>query len=300
LIDLGAASIARDSPATVFKRNLVLSRVGKDHRLHGLLGIDPSVRNWDLAFSIYDENLQFQSDDCIDYVHHAKGGKWDGIYAFFQAYPEALDAYDYFWLVDDDIEATASQVDSLFRYVSAHAFEIAQPALTLDSYYSHRLTLQCPKFAHRYTNFVELMLPVLSRTILKQALPLFRDSRSGLGIDWMWYRFASRPHESVAIIDFIAMPHRRPLNRHLRGRMKLDGVCAMEERASLVGAWQQDRVYPIAFAGKRLTGMAVDSRFNMSFDMTRAYWSARGLMSGKHWRFVDYLIFAFRQAFSKP
>lgn len=284
----------------MLKRNLVLSRVGRDHRLHGLLGIDPHARSWDLAVSLYEEDLQFRPADCIDTVHHAKGGKWDGIHAFFQAYPELLDAYDYFWLVDDDIEATANQVDSLFRYVAEHAFEIAQPALTLDSYYSHRLTLQCPGFSHRQTNFVELMLPVLSRNVLKQVYPLFKETRSGRGIDWMWYRFASRPHESVAIIDAIAMPHRRPLNRHLRGRMKQDGVCAKRERQSLVDAWQVKRVYPVAFAGQLLSGMIIDSRVKMSVVMTRAYWSARGLMTGKRWWFIDFLHFAVLQALWRP
>jgi len=284
----------------VSKRNLVLSRVGKEHRLHSLLGIDPRDRSWDLAVSVYDEGLQLRPDDGIEYLHRARGGKWDGIYAFFQDHPELLEAYDYFWLVDDDIEASASQVDSLFRYVAEQAFEIAQPALTPDSFYSHRLTMQCPGFSHRQTNFVELMLPVLSRNVLNQVYPLFKATRSGRGIDWVWYRFASRPHESVAIIDAIAMPHRRPLNYHLRGRMKQDGVCADEERASLMDTWQARQVKPIAYAGKLLNGVTVKSRFRMSVLMTRAYWSLRGSMAAKRWRLFDFLIFAFRQAFSKP
>jgi hypothetical protein len=280
-------------------KHLVLTRIGKGHRLHALLDVEPDSRTWDLAVSLYDEDIKPEVGRA-DFIHYYQGGKWDGIHLFFTEHPELLARYESYWLVDDDIEAKVEQVDALFAYVRAHGFEIAQPALTLDSFYSYRLTLQCPGFCHRHTNFVELMMPVLTGNVLKEVYPLFKGTRSGCGIDWMWYRFANRPHESVAIIDDIPMSHRRPLKHHLRARMRQDGVCAIEERARLIETWQARQVYPVAYAGRLSTGLKISSRSRMSFIMTRGYWSVRGLMSGKRWRLVDFIAFAFRQAFSKP
>jgi hypothetical protein len=279
-------------------KNLVLSRIGAGHRLQGLLGIERSKRTWDLALSIYD-GRRFRESDCVDYTHRYKGGKWDGIHAFFSANPGLLDAYDFFWLVDDDIEATPMQVNEMFTYVQSRSFDIAQPALTLDSFYSHRLTLQCPLFSHRHTNFVELMMPVLSRNVLTQVMPFFRNTRSGLGLDWFWYRFASNPAESVAIIDAIAMPHFRPLNQHLRGQMKKVGLSAHDERQRAIRDWKLRRIYPIAFAGMLANGMRVDTRIKMSFLMTKTYWSKRNTITRPSWRWVDFFVFSIRQALSK-
>lgn len=281
-------------------RYLILTRLGRGHRLHGLLGVPRERRNWDLAVSLYDLDLTLPEADAVDYAHRQAGGKWDGIHAFFQAYPELLARYDYFWLVDDDIEASAAQADALFAYVQEQGFEIAQPALTLDSFYSHRLTLQCPGFRHRHTNFVELMLPVLCRRVLQQVLPHCADTQSGLGIDWLWNRYVSRPATAMAIIDAIAMPHRRPLNRHLRGRMRRDGRCPHRERQRLGEGRRLERVYPVAFAGVLEDGRRVTSRVIISLLMTRAYWLARGSMRGRPWRWRDYPIFAWRQTFTDP
>lgn len=279
-------------------RGLIVARVGHGHALHGLLGIARAGRSWDLAFSLYDD-IEFDAAACIDIVHRREGGKWDGIHAFFAAYPETVGQHDLFWLVDDDIEVTAPQVEELFSYVRRQGFELAQPALTRDSYYSHRLTLQCPGFRHRHTNFVELMLPVLSRELLEQVLPLFRETRSGLGIDWVWYRYLRRPGEAVAIIDAIAMPHRRPLNRHLRGRMARDGLRALDERRRLLDQLGGQYLYPVAFAGCLADGSMINARGAMAIRMARAYWSVRRELVRIPWSVWDFVVFLFKQALAR-
>lgn len=284
-------------PDGVAKRFLVLSRIGADHRLHGLLGISRLRRNWDLALSLYDEDVVVDTA-CVEYLDHRRGGKWDGMHAFFAEHPEVLDTYDYFWLVDDDIEATAEQVDRLFAYVAAHRFDLAQPALTLDSFYSHRLTLQCAVFRHRHTNFVELMMPVMSRNLLRQVLRFFADNRSGLGLDWLWQRFAADPARSVAIIDAVAMPHYRPLNQHLRARLARDGISAHDERGRAMREWSVRRVYPVAFAGEQVDGDYVSRRATMARMMTSFYWANRQRITRRPWRWLDFPLFAILQSVS--
>ncbi|TAN53281.1 MAG: DUF707 domain-containing protein [Methylococcaceae bacterium] len=277
-------------------RGLVLVRVGADHRIAGLLNVPRQKRDWDLAVSLYEE-VPFADDACIDFLHCYRGGKWDGIHAFFAENPELLARYDYFWLVDDDIEVTPAQVDKLFDYVRIHDFELAQPALTLDSYYSYRLTLHCPGFLHRYTNFVEIMAPVLSRHVLENVIPHFANTRSGLGIDWHWHDLVARPERGIAIIDAVPVGHRRPLRQHLRGKMREDGVCPDMEMKRLVEALELKRVFAIAKAGVLRDRRTVESRFQMACMMTWAYWLVRDRITARPWSFPEFVFFGWRQMF---
>lgn len=268
-------------------RGLVLVRLGASHRVTPWLRVPRGQRNWDLALSLY-EDVDLGDGLVCEYVHRQAGGKWDGISAFFSAHPAALAQYGHFWLVDDDIEATPEQVEALFRYVADAGLEIAQPALTHDSYYSHRLTLVCPGFRHRLTNFVEIMMPVLSRHVLAQVLPWLGETRSGVGLDWLWYRFARSPRRTVAIIDGIPMAHRRPLNQHLRGRLRAAGIHHLEERRRMLADKGVKGHYPVAFSGVLADGSEATSRWGMAWRMTAGYWRARAGITRRPWRWPEF------------
>lgn len=285
-----------DSSSPLPGRNLVLVRTGAKHRISPLLGIPREQRSWDLAVSIYDD-LTLGDDACIDFRHYYRGGKWDGIYSFFADNPHLLTAYDFFWLVDDDIETTHAQVEALFLYVRSHKFELAQPALTLDSYYSHRLTLRCPGFSHRHTNLIEIMAPILSKRVLEQVLSLFATTRSGFGIDWYWQRVVKRPEHAIAIIDAEPVGHRRPLRQHLRGMMRRDGVCPYVERKQMVKKLNLKRIYAIAPAGMLEDGRVVSSRLRMVWLMIGSYWKVRRLITARPWTIADFIIFWWRHIF---
>ena len=112
------------------------------------------------------------------YVHRGVGGKWDGLYAFFQAFPETVGRYDYYWFPDDDIAASAADVEAMIRAGERYALDLFQPSLDRASYFSHLITLNHPSFALRYTNFVEIMVPVLSARLLAKALPTMAVAKS--------------------------------------------------------------------------------------------------------------------------
>ena len=256
-------------------RCLVLSRAGAKHKLHQLLMVPRQQRSWDLAISHYDELPESQTRE-VDFLHAYKGGKWDGVYQFFQDHPETIANYEYFWLVDDDIETSAKDVDTLFSTMVSEGFQLAQPALSHDSYHSYLITVACSKFQFRYTNFVELMMPVLSREVLIKALPLFKGNRSGRGIDWVWYLFTENWHKNVAIIDAVTVAHRRPLRVHLHSRMREEGVCPDSEKAINTAHLQTARFAPMAIAGRlQQDGGLVTGRWRMLYHMGSFYLSVR-------------------------
>lgn len=164
---------------------------------------------FDIAVSYYGDTPEAFSDAVL--VHRCKGGKWEGLSAFFANHPEILERYDWFWLPDDDIAATADDLNRLFDIVEARGLEIAQPSLSWDSYYSHLITINNPRFELRYTNFVEIMVPLLSAAHLRRVLPSFAGRRYGWGFDSCWPRLMPNPPHRAAIIDAVIVHHTRPV-----------------------------------------------------------------------------------------
>jgi hypothetical protein len=281
---------------TAESRGLVVVRLGRDHRIHHWLGLPQEGRSWDLALSLYDE-VDLPAHQPAELIHRVVGGKWDGLSQFFTEFPEVIRQYDYFWLVDDDVEATVGEVNALFAYMRANDFDLAQPSLSLDSYYSHRLTLHCRGFSHRHTNFVELMAPMLSRHLLINALPLFANTRSGHGMDWMWQRLARDPGKGVAIIDAVTVRHSRPLRQHLAARLSAAGINSVSERERLVRDWAVQREHAYAFAGRLISGKRIDSRTRLAFQMLDSYWRARGQVGRPRWPLKNFLVFFLKHMF---
>jgi hypothetical protein len=208
-------------------RNLVIVRCG-DESLHAAwIGPD---RNWDLAVSYFGPR-DYRKFPEAKYIHRFKGGKWNGIFAFFQTYPEILEHYDFFWLPDDDIEASCERIKTMFQTMATHQFELAQPSLSKESYLSHLITLNNPCFVYRRVNFVELMVPVLSQKLLIKTLPLFEGTRTGFGMDYVWHRFTTNPTRKVAIFDNVEVKHTRPVGGALHKMLEAEGRSpALQER----------------------------------------------------------------------
>jgi len=221
---------------------LAIVRCG-DASLHGAWA--NGVRNFDVAISYFGDDHEKTFPEAT-YVHRAKGGKWDGLAAFFQEFPEAVEKYDYFWLPDDDILATTVDINALLDIGEEHHLHVFQPALDEDSYYSHLITLKHPSFRIRYTNFVEIMAPVLSRQILKNTLPLIQTSRSGFGLDFLWPQMvgelSGENGAGCAIVDDITITHTRAVGGSLHKFMeKVGGRSASDEMVEVVESLKSQR-----------------------------------------------------------
>ncbi|MGU3330815.1 hypothetical protein ACLBXB_28280 [Methylobacterium mesophilicum] len=180
-------------------------------------------RDFDFAISYYgnDPNKTFPG---VSYVEHRKGGKWDGLYGFFTNFPEVVEQYDFFWFPDDDISARAIDINRMLHTAVVHKLELFQPSLDNDSYYSHIITVSHPTLLLRYTNFVEIMAPVLSRSLLKAALPSISETRSGFGLDFVWPLMIAElglgSQNKTAIIDSVTVCHTRPVGGNLHKFMR--------------------------------------------------------------------------------
>jgi hypothetical protein len=113
------------------------------------------------------------------FVHRQQGAKWPGLEQTLLAHWDRLQHYRYVWLPDDDLLCVPENVSRLFAVCDELQLELAQPALTRDSYFTHVVTLQHSEFQLRFTNFVEIMAPVLSIDMLARVFPTLAGNISG-------------------------------------------------------------------------------------------------------------------------
>ncbi len=194
------------------RRNLVVLRANeKSLHVEWTRNLPVEERYWDLCVSFYGDEKNFPIEDFSEYqVMQNKTRKFPSIYDLFAAERMLWD-YDFFMFPDDDLSMSWIDLNVLFEVCREHRLDLAQPALTENSYISHLITLQQPGRLLRYVGYVEGMAPIFSIEALRMCLPTFRDSQSGWGIDIVWPHLLGRTDSRIAVIDRVAVTHTRPV-----------------------------------------------------------------------------------------
>jgi hypothetical protein len=164
-------------------------------------------QNFDYALSWYGDTPPEAPGAA--FVHLQKGAKWPGLRGTLAACWDTIAQYRQIWLPDDDLLCQPESVSRMFLMCDELGLELAQPALTPDSYFAHPITLQHAQFQLRFTNFVEIMAPVLSVELLARVFPTLDGAISGYGLDSLWPRMSQLG--KVAILDETPVKHTRPL-----------------------------------------------------------------------------------------
>ncbi len=255
-------------------KSLVVVRAGSKSLHNRWLEIPREDRNYDLLISYFSDEAyaKFVPEPGVDAVL-VKGGKWDGLYKTLS--DRDLDQYEYYWLPDDDLDISAQDVNALFEAMRFYGLRIAQPSLSPNSYFSHFVFSQCPGFVLRYTNYIEIMAPCMHRDILKKALPLFQNTMSGFGLDYIWCRWAEAGAFRTAILDEIAMHHTRPVGKNLKAAMAETGNLSSEEEEAVLKEMfdLSRRTVPVIFAGILQGGQPVSGRIQLGWRMCRGWLS---------------------------
>jgi hypothetical protein len=254
-------------------RNLIVVRAG-DRSLHGAWLEGARAGHYDLIVSYFGsdtERYRTPEEHRVDY----RGGKWDGLYAVFAGDPGLLERYDYFWFPDDDIETDSATIAEMFRLMALYDLALAQPALTHDSYFSILLCLQSPSFRLRYSDFIEIMVPCLRRDLLKIVLPLFRDTRSGFGLDFVWTRLLPDNSRKAAVLDCVTVRHTRPVGGELHRNIANSGGSTADEMKRLMSRFRIKQPRYMVYAGLTSSGAMVVERWRLALMMGADYLRAR-------------------------
>ncbi len=209
------------------RKNLVIVRAG-DNSLHPEWLKGGDERNWDVIVNYYGDSPTRFLDANVKRID-SKGPKWPALYELISANPGFLVDYSSIWLPDDDLLTSKAAINELFDIFEKYGLQVAQPALTWNSYFGHLTTLKTNRFHLRFTNFVEVMAPCFSSRMLRKALPLFNSNMSGWGLDFVWAKLVDRPDREIAIIDAVTVRHTRPVGGPNYKALREVGVSPWDE-----------------------------------------------------------------------
>jgi len=98
---------------------------------------------------------------------------------------------------------------------------------------SWKLLKKRPLTYLRYTNFVEIMMPMMSQSTYQQLSHTFSENVSGWGLDFYWPKLLKYPKNKIAVIDHICATHTRPMDRNKGFYAKLKKPAKTEKKELL-------------------------------------------------------------------
>ena len=130
--------------------------------------------NWDLAVIYSGNQTQYACPDCV-HVEINKGAKWLLVYGFTQSTAwqnEYQHRYNMVYVPDDDILQTTATINRVFDIHAQHGLLLSQPVLCswLESHTASWDMVKGPTTVLRYTNFVEIMVPLFSMSVFSSTV----------------------------------------------------------------------------------------------------------------------------------
>ena len=207
------------------KKYLVISTVG-DESLHSEWIQDNPI--FDLVLIYYGNNKDIAEmySKQTPYVYMAKGEKYHLLKSFILSELEFISQYSYIWLPDNDVSISTKNINKLFELANKYKLSLCQPSM--NGYVSHRITLPQPNNLLRYTNFVEVLAPMMNLETLLFVKDTFDENYSGWGYDFLWPYMLNYPKDKIAIIDSIVMKHTKPVGTDYSRFPKLPSLESQE------------------------------------------------------------------------
>lgn len=187
-------------------------------------------RTYDIATLYYGKETakqkEYQTDS--EYFHKDVNPKWTLIRNFLASCTH-LHHYAFVAFPDDDLHITPTDWNRLFEIGRQHHLDLFQPSLVNNGpqYIKHTHLVSQPQNVLRFSNFVEIMVPVFSRRALNKAKGVLRDAhiKSGWGVDYVLpkavlphyqYNYPPSHHVNhntyqVAVVDSVSITHTKPL-----------------------------------------------------------------------------------------
>lgn len=171
----------------------------------------------DFLFVVWDGSpLQLGSATVL----HQKGAKWRHARNHLSA--EKVDAYDFIFVWDDDIDVTHFSLSKFLEIMTKNRLDIAQPALSKDSYFSHEIVVVRNNSVGRLTDFVEVMVPVFTRSAWNKLREMIPTNYCDWGQPLDYYLMALTQCHRMGIIDATPVKHTRPISSTMRGEVLND------------------------------------------------------------------------------
>lgn len=136
-----------------------------------------------------------------DIFTHKSGTKFN----LFSKMYSRLPKFDYYVLLDDDLNITGDEIVSIVERMKKHGYGVGSPSHSCQGRISWRVMLTQDNSEIRESNFVEMTAVIFSRDEIEKFLAAYvpyRDSMVGWGIDHIIHSVCSKP---FAIFDDISI-----------------------------------------------------------------------------------------------
>ena len=150
------------------------------------------IKWWCSKNSCYDIYVIYYGDNDIIYnkyshqvkfIEKNKGSKFQNFLKFYNKYPDIIDNYDRFFILDDDIEITSDDINTMFAISKKYELSICGPSFKDNSFISWPITKHKPGVLLEYTNFVEVNTPLFNKNALVNTIKWLDPTLIGWGID---------------------------------------------------------------------------------------------------------------------
>lgn len=214
-------------------KNLIISPVG-DSSVH---------KEWikndcgaDLFLIYYGSSDKVYADYKIDskYILKMSGEKGALLHYIYVNFDKIYSKYDNIWLPDDDVILSSCQIKQMFKIHKNYDLLLSQPSI--EGYLSHDILKPNFDSILRFTNFVEIMCPVMSKSAFSTLAPFYSENISSHGLDFLWPKLLGYPTNKIAILDEIVAIHSKPVS--VKGNRF--GVNPMDELLALKNKYELD------------------------------------------------------------
>jgi len=127
-------------------------------------------------------------------------------------YVKTID-YTYIALLDDDQGISVSSLNRLLEIATENAFDVFQPAVSANSYYSHAMFVQKKGHLPEPMHWVEIMSPFLRKEIFESGEQFYKSNISSYGIDRYLFPYLQRRlnQNNTALIHEVSIRHLKPV-----------------------------------------------------------------------------------------
>ncbi len=270
------------------RKALLIVRAGDRSQHPGWLsGRGASRRRFDLHISYFGDEAQPFADRPADVtLSREKGGKWTGIDQCLTGLGDRVLQYDWIGFPDDDLAADCRTWNRFFEILDELKPQLAQPALHWRSFTTYDLIVQKIGVKARWTNFVEIMAPVMSRAFFQRVRPTLGFSASGFGFDFWWPTIVEPRERSLLVVDETPVLHTRKFGTgSLYKVIKETGRTAMDERDAFFAEYGGEEYKPGVYSlvlpnGRERAATVTDHKRNYLSKKIRKYRDWRGVTQG--------------------
>jgi hypothetical protein len=183
-----------------------------------------------------DDEIYEKYKSKVDYIERRKGSKFQNFYHIWKT--KQLDKkFDRFFILDDDIVINTKDINNMFMMSEQCNLSICGPSFDNESKISWKVTKSVEGSVLRFTNWVEVNVPLFDKTAIKKLMDIYDESLIGWGVDYL-YMWANGIDErqKFAIIDMVKCTN--PKDDRKGGERELKKVKDWDKRSK---TWEMFR-----------------------------------------------------------